>query len=202
MDSEIACPHCNQTLTALQEMVGMELECPSCKNSFILPSPSDSTPTAKETKECPYCAETILKKAKKCKYCHEFLDSGPSQESKPSSKGKVPVTEPGRKYDPCPKCKTAELVTPTEKKHGLCLKCRRDAGIKVQPIGGYVGLIKECFKIDPDAVTSMDRYITDPKEKYLLLISQVGACRLYNSETKKVKSLFCSDLFCYGFVFL
>jgi len=24
MDSEIACPHCNQTLTALQDMVGME----------------------------------------------------------------------------------------------------------------------------------------------------------------------------------
>lgn len=34
----------------------------------------DSTNNPADTKECPFCAETILVKAKKCKHCGEFLD--------------------------------------------------------------------------------------------------------------------------------
>ena len=32
-----------------------------------------------ETKECPFCAETILARAKKCKHCGEFIDATPKQ---------------------------------------------------------------------------------------------------------------------------
>ena len=34
-----------------------------------------------ETKNCPYCGETILKKAKKCKHCGEWLEEKPEKVS-------------------------------------------------------------------------------------------------------------------------
>ena len=37
---ETKCPHCNAELQAQDEWIGMELECPMCKNKFCLSSPT------------------------------------------------------------------------------------------------------------------------------------------------------------------
>ena len=35
----------------------------------------------RETKQCPYCGEEVLKEAKKCKYCGEWFEQKDSEES-------------------------------------------------------------------------------------------------------------------------
>jgi hypothetical protein len=41
--------------------------------------PASETQVASPTKQCPFCAETILAEAKKCRFCGEFLDTPSSK---------------------------------------------------------------------------------------------------------------------------
>lgn len=100
------CPHCNQQLDAPPELMGQNIECPTCKGAIQLPEPEPTVPepvgqpqivplqrpslqpvtqTGQKppsrnpaTKQCPYCAETILAAAIKCKHCKADLRIPPS----------------------------------------------------------------------------------------------------------------------------
>ena len=48
----------------------------------------------KETKDCPFCGETILAVAKKCRYCGEMLDGSSSQTSIVPPPPPAPPTQP------------------------------------------------------------------------------------------------------------
>lgn len=89
-DFEFNCPHCEQWLEAPQEMMGETIDCPSCNGSIELPKPAAQaereTPPEPETKNCPFCAETILATAVKCKHCGEFLNG---QQSQPLTKATI-----------------------------------------------------------------------------------------------------------------
>ena len=52
----------------------------NAKTSTVLQINTESKLVA-DTKQCPYCGETILAVAKKCKYCHEFLDKESTTQS-------------------------------------------------------------------------------------------------------------------------
>jgi DNA-directed RNA polymerase subunit RPC12/RpoP len=72
-DIKIKCPHCKQPLEAPEEMLGEQINCPSCNGLILLPKPAPLPQPA--TKGCPYCGEQVLAIAKKCKHCGEILDA-------------------------------------------------------------------------------------------------------------------------------
>jgi hypothetical protein len=58
----IICPHCQQEVEVGNDMRGLSLECPHCKNSFVLPAPSlapDPKPPVSSTKKT-YMGEAVL----------------------------------------------------------------------------------------------------------------------------------------------
>ncbi len=78
-DFKFNCPHCNQELEALEDMLGQTIACPSCEKNIILAAPAPDFPPAippvmSGSMPCPYCGEDVLVQAKKCKHCGEFLD--------------------------------------------------------------------------------------------------------------------------------
>jgi|GEM_PF-2198173 len=111
-DIRFNCPSCMHSLDAPQEIAGQLIDCPACKNTIEIPfvgskkatlikssnSPQEETvqqinnslsPFNKkeepDTKNCPYCGESILYIAKKCKHCGEFLDEAlKNQREQPS----------------------------------------------------------------------------------------------------------------------
>lgn len=88
-DFKFNCPHCKQSLEAPEELLGQQINCPSCSGAIQLPKPQPSAPpppapvkkqtvtpppkTTGDTRPCPYCGEAILRSAQKCKHCGEFL---------------------------------------------------------------------------------------------------------------------------------
>lgn len=64
------CPHCNNNLQVQDEWIGMELECPQCRQKFVLaPGETAKPPFESDEKNCPFCGETIKKQAVYCKHC-------------------------------------------------------------------------------------------------------------------------------------
>ena len=57
------CPHCNNNLQVQDEWIGMELECPQCRQKFVLaPGETAKPPFESDEKNCPFCGETIKSK--------------------------------------------------------------------------------------------------------------------------------------------
>ena len=72
IDLRLKCPHCNQSLEASEDMLGMTINCPACQGEVKISNP---IPQPQQTKACPFCGEQILAIAIKCKHCGEFLDT-------------------------------------------------------------------------------------------------------------------------------
>ncbi|OPZ74327.1 MAG: hypothetical protein BWY82_00756 [Verrucomicrobia bacterium ADurb.Bin474] len=88
-DFNFNCPHCKQSLEAPAELLGQQINCPTCNGAIQLPKPQQSAPpppaqakkqmltrppnTSGDTRPCPYCGEPILRSAEKCRHCGEFL---------------------------------------------------------------------------------------------------------------------------------
>jgi hypothetical protein len=62
---------------------------------------------ADDTKECPFCAETIKSKAVKCRFCGESLASKPKR---PRTKKTTSSSRAGNKRNMCPSCGSTSIV--------------------------------------------------------------------------------------------
>ena len=79
------CPHCGKALKGNDSLVGRQVRCPACSQTFtvaedqatpqqpfgqVAPPP---VPPGRATTTCPYCREEIAIGAQKCKHCGEWL---------------------------------------------------------------------------------------------------------------------------------
>jgi hypothetical protein len=87
MDIAFNCDHCGQSIVVEEAGAGLVAQCPKCGQSLRVPSAAAGTfpaiptesPSANslsDTKECPFCAETIKKTATVCRFCRCDLTTG------------------------------------------------------------------------------------------------------------------------------
>jgi hypothetical protein len=76
-----ACPSCSQQYTVKDDYAGKVTTCQKCQVRMIVPALSAvlvhaevQPPSLPETKDCPFCGESVKVHAKKCKHCGETLD--------------------------------------------------------------------------------------------------------------------------------
>ena len=76
------CPHCNAELEVQDEWLGMEVECPICKQAFAVtktePQPPYVVPVenpqpAANGKNCPFCKNALDYNATYCQFCRQYL---------------------------------------------------------------------------------------------------------------------------------
>ncbi|MBR6471040.1 MAG: hypothetical protein IKS83_04540, partial [Victivallales bacterium] len=91
MSTSIHCPFCNQEIIQDQPVVGEEVECSNCHNTFrmtaeVLDAASNSTSSPNQEHpnliNCPDCGKLISKFAKNCPGCgHPFEENNDAQQS-------------------------------------------------------------------------------------------------------------------------
>lgn len=68
MSIQFSCTSCGQSLEIDDAGAGVVIQCPKCNVDLTVPAPIPM-----ETKQCPFCAETIKKDALVCKHCGREL---------------------------------------------------------------------------------------------------------------------------------
>jgi hypothetical protein len=77
----ITCSSCGARLRGPEGLIGKPIQCPRC-HGLVTATPSSKLPAAvnlvevqeDQTKECPFCGESVRAVAKKCKHCGETID--------------------------------------------------------------------------------------------------------------------------------
>lgn len=106
------CPHCGQRIDVPYELSGEIVNCPACNGEIVpnndnysseknitLPIKTSPCEIMPESKNCPFCAETIKFEAKKCKHCGEILDATLRKQQRSNL---APKTKPQLQQPPPP----------------------------------------------------------------------------------------------------
>jgi DNA-directed RNA polymerase subunit RPC12/RpoP len=88
MDITFNCDKCGQSLTIDEAGAGQLVDCPKCGTSLLVPdkpirvettSPPTLATGSADSKQCPFCAETIRRQAVVCPHCHRDLPTAEAQ---------------------------------------------------------------------------------------------------------------------------
>jgi len=74
-DIKFDCPMCQQTLEAPEEMMGQDIECPSCQKQITIPGAEPAKQEVSGTK-CPECGKALDEGVVLCIHCGFHLKLG------------------------------------------------------------------------------------------------------------------------------
>ena len=191
------CPHCDIDLKAQNEWIGMDVECPSCKQTFVLDNNStlpeiESTESAEnktlytEEINCPFCDEITTKNDVFCKHCDNELKEATKLNSKKehfhificpkcNNFSKFSESQKNKEYK-CQSC--GETSIAKEVLERICPKC----GLKIKPLAI---VCKYCKKKIPSIFVSKNPFTKSKKiSRYIyafLVLFATGILTVYLS---------------------